>query len=189
MSMKKLKKRLLDRLFPNTMKVANKNSGITYGEVGGNNADDGGFSKDSKKLSRDDNGEVLMDIIMVGLLWWSWGVILIFLLIILDIDAQFGTGFIVLSLVLAIITTALFNGWMDSTIGTIRPINNSPTLPTNEHSVMENQALFNMERTSISDVESSSSSKLQNLKELKEIYDSGAITRGEFEQMKKEILE
>ncbi len=189
MSMKKLKKRLLDRLFPNTMKVANKKSGITYGEVGSNNADDGGFSKGSKKLSGDDNGEVLMDIIMVGLLWWSWGVILIFLLIILDIDAQVGTGFIVLSLVLAIITTALFNGWMDSTIGTIRPINNSPTLPTNEHSVMENQALFNMERTSISDVESSSSSKLQNLKELKEIYDSGAITRGEFEQMKKEILE
>ena len=179
----------MNKLFPITMRVVNNNSDLIYGEGGSNNAEDGEFSKDSISLSRDDNGEVLTDIIMVGLLWWSWGVILIFLLIILDINAQFGTGFIVLSLVLAIITTALFNGWMDSTIGTVQPINNSPTLPTNEYSVMENQALFNIERKRVSEADSSSSSKLQNLKELKEIYDSGAITRGEFEQMKKEILE
>ena len=187
MSMKKLKKRLLDRLFPNTIKVANKNSGITYGEVGGNNADDGGFSKGSKNLSRDNHGFVLFNIIMVGLLWWTWVVILA---VILPWGFPLkGTSFILVCLFLAIGTTALFNGWMDSTIGTVRPINNSPTIPTNEYSVMENQTLFNMERTSISEADSSSSSKLQNLKELKEIYDSGAITKDEFEEVKKEILE
>ena len=188
--MKKLKKRLLDRLFPNTMEVANKDSGMTYGKVGSNNADNGGFSKGSKNLSRDNQGFVLFNIIMVGLLWWSWVVILVVLSVALDIDFPLeGTGFILVCLFLAIVTTALFNGWMDSTIGTVRPINNSPTIPTNEYSVMENQALFNMERTSISEADSSSSSKLQNLKELKEIYDSGAITKDEFKEMKKEILE